>query len=104
MQQIIGVQSEVGQLFRDLVEMLVDDPGHVAVNELPGSSSTIIEVVVWGGEMGRILGRRGRLANALRELARCVGWRDHRQYKLDVIEGEPDCAATRSTRFPSRDF
>ena len=61
---------------RDLVEFLVralvDDPEAVRVEELDDGGDIVIEVHVAGDDLGRVIGREGRVANAIRTLAKAA--------------------------------
>ena len=75
---------------KELVEFiaasLVDDPGEVRVREVPIGKETRIEVRVAGGDLGRIIGRQGRTARALRALLAAAGRKRHRVYGLEIVE------------------
>jgi uncharacterized protein len=62
---------------RDLVEFLaralVSDPDAVEVEEIDGNGDVILEVSVAGDDLGRLIGRGGRVANAIRTLAKAAG-------------------------------
>ena len=61
---------------RDLVEFLVralvDDPGAVRVDELDENGDVVLEVHVAGDDLGRVIGKDGRVANAIRTLAKAA--------------------------------
>jgi predicted RNA-binding protein YlqC (UPF0109 family) len=61
---------------RDLVEFvvraLVDDPDSVRVEELEEAGTTVLEVHVAQQDLGRVIGREGRVANAIRALAKAA--------------------------------
>ena len=61
---------------RDLVEFvvraLVDDPDSVRVEELDEAGTTVLEVHVAQPDLGRVIGREGRVANAIRTLAKAA--------------------------------
>ena len=78
---------------RDVVEVLAraltDRPDEVRVNESEHRGATIVELYVPAGELGRIVGRQGRTAAALRTLASTAGEKDGRTVTLDIREGKP---------------
>ena len=61
---------------RDLVEFLVralvDHPDAVRVEELDENGDIVLEVHVAGDDLGRVIGREGRVANAIRTLAKAA--------------------------------
>ena len=75
---------------RDLVEFLVrslvDDPDAVEVEEFDEDGDLVLEVTVADEDLGRVIGRGGRIANALRTVARAVGARDDRRVILDILD------------------
>ena len=78
---------------KDLVEYialsLVDDPSSVQVSqERNGGRGVRLELHVAKEDMGRIIGKNGRVANAIRTLLRVTSARDGRQVTLDVMEPE----------------
>jgi hypothetical protein len=77
---------------QDLIEYiarsLVDDPTQVEVSERRYGSSTNIRLRVAKEDMGRVIGRRGRVANAMRTLLRVTAARSQKRAKLDIVEPE----------------
>ncbi len=75
---------------KELVEFvacsLVDDPTQVKVEEVNSSGKIHIELQVSKDDMGRIIGKSGRVANSLRLLLRVAAARQGKQVTLDVIE------------------
>ncbi len=61
---------------RDLVEFLcralAEDPDSVTVEEVPDDGGVVIEVSVDDGDLGRLIGRGGRVANAIRTVAKAA--------------------------------
>lgn len=74
---------------RDLVEFvaksLVDDPSQVHVSEIEGETSIILELRVGPEDMGRVIGRGGRTANAMRTLVRVVAAKQGKRIALEII-------------------
>ena len=75
---------------RDLVEFLVralvDDPDAVEVEEFDEDGDLVLEVSVADDDLGRVIGRGGRIANAIRTVARAVGARDDRRVIVDILD------------------
>ena len=75
---------------RDLVEFLVrslvDDPDAVEVEEFDEDGDLVLEVTVADEDLGRVIGRGGRIANAIRTVARAVGARDDRRVIIDILD------------------
>ncbi len=76
---------------KDLIEYiarsLVDDPNQVQVAQARGGGGkTRLELRVAREDMGRVIGKGGRVANAMRVLLRVAAAREGKQVSLDVIE------------------
>ncbi len=66
-----------------IAKSLVDAPDEVFVEEVePG----VIELEVAEAEVGKVIGRQGRTARALRSLLSAAGQRHHKRYQLEIIE------------------
>ena len=81
-----NAMSDVGVLMTALVRALVDQPGEVVVNEIAGTQSTVIEVQVAKSDHGKLIGRRGRTASAIRELLVDLSGKRRRRFMLEIIE------------------
>jgi predicted RNA-binding protein YlqC (UPF0109 family) len=75
---------------RDLVEFLVralvDDPEAVEVEEFDEDGDLVLEVTVADDDLGRVIGRGGRIANAIRTVMRAVGGRSDRRVIVDILD------------------
>jgi len=69
-----------------IAKSLVDHPEEVAVDEIRHGSRVTLELHVAKDDMGRVIGRNGRVANAIRTLLRVAAERDGSQVTLDVVE------------------
>lgn len=76
-----------GQL-TELVRLLVDQPDEVELEVLPGRRDTLIELSVAPDDLGKVIGRQGRTARALRTLLEARGSRDGVRYELEILEEE----------------
>ncbi len=75
---------------KDLIEYiaktLVDHPDHVQVRQSGGGSRVRIELSVAKDDMGRVIGKGGKVANSIRTLLRVAAEREGKQATLDVVE------------------
>jgi len=76
----------VKELIEYVALSLVDDPSQVQVRQERVGSKIRLELRVAKEDMGRVIGKAGRVANAMRTLLRVAGAREGRQVVLDVIE------------------
>jgi predicted RNA-binding protein YlqC (UPF0109 family) len=74
---------------RELVEFvaksIVDDPSQVHVSEIEGETSIILELRVGPEDMGRVIGRGGRTANAMRTLVRVLAAKQGKRIALEIV-------------------
>jgi predicted RNA-binding protein YlqC (UPF0109 family) len=73
------------ELIEYIVRSLVDDPSQVRVTEVEGSSTVIYELRVAPEDMGRVIGKGGRVANAMRTLLRVVSARQGKRATLEIV-------------------
>ena len=74
-------------LCRHVVSSIVDDADAVTVTSSPiGESAVRLDVSVAPGEMGRVIGRRGRVAQAIRTLVRAAGARDDVDIEVEFVD------------------
>ena len=69
-----------------LVESLVDDPDAVEIDSVEGRRGVTLEVRVASGDMGRVIGRRGRMANAIRTVVRAAAVKDEVTTDVDFVD------------------
>ncbi len=74
------------ELIEYIAKSLVDDPSSVEVTEVEGASAIILELRVAPEDMGRVIGRGGRVANAMRTLLRVVAAKQGKRASLEIIE------------------
>ena len=67
---------------------LVDDPEAVVVDLAEADDEVTLTLKVGEGDMGRIIGRDGRIANAIRSLLRVMAARDGRHVELEIVGDE----------------
>lgn len=75
---------------RELVEMivkaLVDNPEQVKVSQLDGEQSSIIELTVAPEDMGKVIGKQGRNAQAIRIILGAAGMKLKKRVSLEILE------------------
>ena len=74
------------ELIEYIAKSLVDDPSSVSVHEIEGASAVILELRVAQEDMGRVIGRGGKVANAMRTLLRVVAAKRGKRASLEIIE------------------
>jgi uncharacterized protein len=80
----------VKELVRFLVEALVDHPEAIELYEVEGDRTTILELKVDPSDVGKVIGRQGKTANALRTLLKAHASRERKRVVLEIIEAKND--------------
>jgi len=68
-----------------LVKQLVDEPDQVDVSEVPGDDATTYEVRVAPDDLGKVIGKQGRIANALRTVAKAAAMKHKRKVYVEIV-------------------
>jgi predicted RNA-binding protein YlqC (UPF0109 family) len=76
----------VRELVEFLVRALVEEPDEVEVTELEEDGDVVLEVTVAEDDLGRVIGRGGRIANALRTVARAAATKEERRVLVEILE------------------
>lgn len=75
---------------KDLVEMiakaLVDNPDRVAVTQIEGEQTTVLELRVAQSDLGKVIGKQGRTARAVRTLLGAAGMKLRKRFVLEILE------------------
>jgi predicted RNA-binding protein YlqC (UPF0109 family) len=74
------------ELIEFIASSLVDDPTQISVDQMRRGSQTVIRLVVAKEDMGRVIGKGGRVANAMRVLLRVAGAQEGKRATLDIAE------------------
>ena len=75
---------------KDLIEYisksLVDDPSAVSVNETEGEKGMVLQLRVADGDIGKVIGKYGRIAKAMRTVLSASAVKDGKHYSLDILD------------------
>jgi len=75
---------------KELVELiaraLVDRPDEVNVKEIEGSQATVLELRVADGDLGKVIGKQGRTARAIRAILNASGIKLKKRFVLEILE------------------
>ncbi len=74
------------QLVEDIAKALVDAPDEVVVRELEGEQTTVLELRVAAGDLGKVIGKQGRTARSIRTLLGAAGMKLNRRFTLEILE------------------
>jgi uncharacterized protein len=76
----------LADLIAYLARQLVDDPGAVSVEEEERDDAVVLRLHVAKDDVGKVIGRQGRLARALRSIVRAGGARQRRRVILEIAD------------------
>lgn len=78
--------SELAQLIELMAKMLVDLPDQVSVNEVVGENTTVLELKVAKEDLGKVIGKQGRTARAVRTILNGASTKLRKRTVLEIIE------------------
>lgn len=74
------------ELLEFLVKALVEDPGAVVVEEIEDEGDLVYEITVAEDDLGRVIGKGGRVANAIRTIAKAAAVRIDRRVIVEILD------------------
>lgn len=80
------MSSELKTLIELVSKALVDMPDSVEVNEIEGEQTTVIELKVDKSDLGKVIGKQGRTARALRTILNAASTKLRKRSVLEIIE------------------
>jgi uncharacterized protein len=79
-------EDSLKEVIETIAKALVDSPDEVAVREIDGDTTTVIELKVAPGDLGKVIGKQGRTARAMRTLLRAAGMKLKKRFVLEIVE------------------
>ena len=73
-------------LFTSIVQALVDQPERVVVTEIEGDHTNVLELSVAKSDLGKVIGKQGRNAQALRTILSAASGKTRKRYILEIVE------------------
>ena len=74
------------ELLLYMAKNLVDDPDAVTVNEISGEDGAVLQLHVAPGDMGKVIGRQGRIAKEIRTIVKTVAQRTGEKITVDIVD------------------
>ena len=74
------------KLIQIIAQSLVDKPEKVTVSEIEGDQTTVLELSVAKSDLGKVIGKQGRIAGALRTILNAASSKMRRRMILEIIE------------------
>ena len=75
----------MGELVKFIAMNLVDKPEEVKVEEKQGDKATIIELSVAPEDMGKVIGKQGRIAKAIRTVVKAASIKENKRYIVEIV-------------------
>lgn len=76
----------MSELVRIIAASLVDNPDGVEVREVEGSQSIIIELKVAPEDMGKVIGKQGRIAKAIRTVVKAAATKENKRVVVEIVQ------------------
>jgi len=76
------------ELVEYLVKALVDKPEEVSIVQTDGESVTILEIRVASDDAGKVIGKEGRIANAIRTIVKAAAAKNNKRVNVEIMTGE----------------
>lgn len=73
------------EILETIILSLVDNKDAVQINELDGEKSVVFEVKVAEEDMGKVIGKQGRLAKSIRTLVKSIAGKEHKKVTVEFI-------------------
>ncbi len=74
------------KLVEAIAKSLVDDPDAVEVKEIEENQTIIIELRVAPGDMGKVIGKQGRIAKALRTVVKAAAMKENKKVVVEIVQ------------------
>lgn len=76
----------MGELVKAIAQALVDHPELVEVTEIESEQSLIVELKVSPDDMGKVIGKQGRIAKALRTVVKAAATKENKRVVVEIIQ------------------
>jgi len=76
----------MGELVKIIAKALVDNPDEVFVTEIEGRQSLIVELKVAPEDMGKVIGKQGRIAKAIRTVVKAAATKENKRVVVEIIQ------------------
>ena len=73
------------ELVEVIAKALVDDPDQISVTEKKEGKTTVLELHVAEGDMGKVIGKQGRIAKAIRSVVKAAAAKEDKRVVVDIV-------------------
>ena len=74
------------EVLQTIIESLVEEKDKIEINEVEGERATVFEVKVALSDMGRVIGKEGRIAKAIRTIFKAVGSKEQKRVTIEFLD------------------
>ena len=74
------------EILQTIIESLVEEKDKIQINEVEGEKSTVFEIKVAPSDMGRVIGKEGRIAKAIRTIFKAVGSKEQKRVTIEFLD------------------
>ena len=78
--------GDMRALIEQIAKALVDEPDQVSVSQIDAAQDTVLELKVAPNDLGKVIGKQGRTARAMRNLLSATGIKFHKRFTLEILE------------------
>jgi predicted RNA-binding protein YlqC (UPF0109 family) len=78
--------NSLREVIETIAKALVDNPEEVSVKELDGEATIVLELRVSPNDLGKVIGKQGRTARAMRTILRGAGMKLKKRFMLEILE------------------
>ncbi len=74
------------ELLETIARSLVDEPDQVDINQIEGESSVVLELRVSRDDMGKVIGKQGRIAKSIRTIMKAAAVKENKRVNVEIID------------------
>ncbi|HLB86774.1 MAG TPA: KH domain-containing protein [Terriglobales bacterium] len=78
--------GDMRALIEQIAKALVDEPDQVSVSQVDGDQTVVLELKVAPSDLGKVIGKQGRTARAMRTLLGAAGVKFQKRFSLEILE------------------
>ncbi len=74
------------EILESILKNLVENVNEISINQIEKDKLTIFEIKVAPDDMGKVIGKEGKIAKAIRNIVRAIGAREHKKVTVEFID------------------
>ena len=74
------------EILQTIIENLVDNPDAVEINQIDETGVIVFEIKVAEGDMGKIIGKQGRIAKSIRTVMKAAATKEHKKVTVEFLD------------------